>query len=143
MNPGFDSAFSNAEHLGNLAVGETFDVIEDDRHPERRRERVECFADVAREFGPECSVFWVARRAWQIITGGLTRFELVDSCTTAAIGTAAIERSVRRDPVDEGRKARLGTEAMPMSMQTQEGLLGEILRVFLAPHHAIEQAEDA
>ena len=132
------------KHLGDLAVGETLDVVEDDRHPQRRatarrapprtcpRARAPCVASS----GLRGALGRSSPASWRV-------FSLSTRARPRPERAAPIERGVGGDAIDEGREARLGPEAMAVTVETQEGLLGQVLGVFLVPHHAIEKSVDA
>ena len=135
MDSRFDRALGDPEDLGDLTVGETFDVVEQDRKPKSRLQAFECPANLRRDLDPAGRVLGISRRVRQVIAGGLSHCQLLNPSPVSAEGPPAIERGVRGDPIDEGRKTRISPEAMPVAMQAQEGLLGDILCLLAVAHH--------
>jgi len=73
----------------------------------------------------------------------LAVLEFFHPSTAAPERAPTIQRRIGGHAVDESGEARLGAKAVTISVEAQEGFLGEIFSVLLAPHHPIEEAVDA
>src|SRR6185436_15976101 len=132
----------NSQDLGDVLVGLTFDVVEHDRQTQLVRQLLQRFLHADLNLGAVRGVFGVARRDVDLCARGVALSELDLSRARTTEAAASVQRSVGRDPVEEGREPRLTAETVTVGVEAEEGLLRGILGLFAAAEHAIEQPED-